>query len=155
MCNRYTTPDAAAVEREWHIGRSDRPDWPRMVFPRAQGPFLRRHRAAAAYERELVVGQWGLIPWFAKAAKLPYSTNNARSEELAQKATYKHPWTRGPAGNDASLQRSVTREKTMPFWPPDTSCTCRLKHATQHAGQAKHATGHRSARSPSAPNVIP
>jgi putative SOS response-associated peptidase YedK len=30
-----------------------------------------------------------------KAAKLAYSTNNARSEELADKATYKHPWNRG------------------------------------------------------------
>jgi putative SOS response-associated peptidase YedK len=95
MCNRYTTPEAGDIEREWHIGRSDRPDWPRMVFPRAPGPFLRRRRDAAAYERELVVGQWGLIPWFAKAAKLAYSTNNARSEELADKATYKHPWNRG------------------------------------------------------------
>jgi putative SOS response-associated peptidase YedK len=49
----------------------------------------------AAYSRELVAGQWGLIPWFAKAAKLPYSTNNARSEELAAKATYKQPWAQG------------------------------------------------------------
>ena len=42
-----------------------------------------------------MVGQWGLIPWFAKVAKLPYATNNARSEELASKASYKHPWARG------------------------------------------------------------
>jgi putative SOS response-associated peptidase YedK len=43
----------------------------------------------------LVVGQWGLIPWFAKAALLPYATNNARSEELSAKASYKQPWARG------------------------------------------------------------
>jgi hypothetical protein len=53
----------------------------------------------AAYSRELVAGQWGLIPWFAKAAKLSYSTNNARSEELAAKATYKQPWARGSAAS--------------------------------------------------------
>ena len=47
------------------------------------------------YSRELIAGQWGLIPWFAKESKLKYSTNNARSEELAQKATYKQPWARG------------------------------------------------------------
>jgi len=47
------------------------------------------------YERELVVGQWGLIPWFAKEPKLKFPTNNARSEELTEKARYKHPWARG------------------------------------------------------------
>ncbi len=41
------------------------------------------------------MGRWGLIPWFAKTAKLTYSTNNARSEELASKASYKAPWARG------------------------------------------------------------
>ncbi|MFO5109049.1 SOS response-associated peptidase family protein, partial [Salmonella enterica subsp. enterica serovar Stanley] len=47
------------------------------------------------YSRELVAGQWGLIPWFAKEPRLKFPTNNARSEELAQKASYKHPWARG------------------------------------------------------------
>lgn len=65
-----------------------------MLFPRDQGPFIRRARNDAGYSRELVCGQWGLIPWFAKAAKLPYATQNARSEELASKASYKAPWAR-------------------------------------------------------------
>lgn len=39
--------------------------------------------------------QWALVPWFAKTAKLPYATVNARSEELEAKASYKHPWARG------------------------------------------------------------
>ena len=43
----------------------------------------------------MVVGQWGLIPWFAKAAKLTYSTNNARFEEIEAKASYKHSWLQG------------------------------------------------------------
>ncbi|QOT82425.1 SOS response-associated peptidase family protein (plasmid) [Cupriavidus basilensis] len=67
----------------------------REVFPRAPGPFIRRARDDAGYCREGVVGQWGLIPWFAKEPKLKYPTNNARSEELADKASYKHPWVRG------------------------------------------------------------
>lgn len=37
----------------------------------------------------------GLIPWFAKERVLKYSTNNARSEELASKASFKEPWKRG------------------------------------------------------------
>ena len=40
-------------------------------------------------------GQWALIPWFAKERALKYSTNNARSEELLSKASYKDPWKRG------------------------------------------------------------
>lgn len=96
MCNRYNTPDLAAIEREWHIGRqSPNRWWEQFVFPRAQGPFIRRARDDSGYSRELVVGQWGLIPWFAKEPKLKYPTNNARSEELAQKASYKDPWKRG------------------------------------------------------------
>ena len=42
-----------------------------------------------------MVGQWALVPWFAKTAKLTYPTCNARSEELSAKASYKQPWARG------------------------------------------------------------
>jgi len=97
MCNRYISPSDYEIESFWHIGREDgRPRWLSAgVYPRSPGPFIRRARNATDYERELVVGQWGLIPWFAKSAKLTYSTNNARSEELAGKATFKDPWKRG------------------------------------------------------------
>ena len=96
MCNRYTPPDQLDVEREWEISRRN-PNrwWEPILFPRAQGPFIRRARDDAGYSRELVVGQWALISWFAKAAKLPYSTNNARSEVVDTTASYKQPWARG------------------------------------------------------------
>jgi len=96
MCNRYTPPELLDIEREWAIGRQNPPRWwDDVLFPRGQGPFLRRERDDAGYSRELVVGTWGLIPWFAKEPCLKYPTNNARSEELAEKASYKHPWARG------------------------------------------------------------
>lgn len=96
MCNRYETPSQIEVGRYWHLGPKNVPKiWPRAVFPRALGPFIRRARDVAGYERELVVGQWGLIPWFAEKVKLNFPTNNARSEELAAKASYKDPWKRG------------------------------------------------------------
>lgn len=95
MCNRYVSPEEAEIEREWHIGgRNPVRFWDEVVFPRGRGPFIRRAVHDAGYSRELVVGQWGLIPHFAKAAKLPYSTNNARSEELAAKPTYRTPWAK-------------------------------------------------------------
>ena len=96
MCNRYVSPLEADIERAWHIGaRNPVRWWDEVVFPRGRGVFIRRAVHDAGYARELVAGQWGLIPWFARAVRLPYSTNNARSEELAAKATYKQPWARG------------------------------------------------------------
>lgn len=96
MCNRYTAPEDEAIERYWRITGRNRLRWEKnLVFPHAPGPFIRRARHDAGYSRELVVGQWGLIPWFAKAAKLSYATNNARSEELASKDSYKQPLARG------------------------------------------------------------
>ena len=43
MCNRYTTPTEAEIERFWHVGR-DNPNrwWDKDVFPRGKGVFIRR-----------------------------------------------------------------------------------------------------------------
>lgn len=103
MCNRYVSPDEAAIERFWQIGRKNPNRWWKPdVFPRAAGPFIRRGG-------ELVVGQWGLIPFFAKSAVLPYSTNNARIEGVATTASYKKPWAKG--------QRCI-----IPAWSFDEPC---------------------------------
>jgi putative SOS response-associated peptidase YedK len=94
MCTKYVSPDDAAIERFWEIRPAD--SWPmRSMFPRAQGPFIRRVAVGGANSRECIVGQWGLIPSFAREAKLPYSTHNARFEELTDKASYRTPWARG------------------------------------------------------------
>lgn len=93
MCNRYIPPNEADIEAYWHIGRTNQPKlWQSELFPRSQGPFIRIGQTG---ERELIVGQWSLIPHFAKSPKLKYNTNNARSEELAQKPSYRDPWKRG------------------------------------------------------------
>lgn len=113
MCNRYTSPTEADIEREWRLGRANPLRWwDEVLFPRGRGPFIRRARDNAGYSRELVVGQWGLIPWFAKEPKLKYPTNNARSEELTEKASYKHPWARG--------QRCIipAADFDEPYWGP-------------------------------------
>ncbi len=107
MCNRYVSPTQAEIERFWHVGAHNPVHWAGGgVFPRAPGPFIRINREG---EAEMVVGQWALIPVFAKAARLPYATNNARSEELAQKASYRQPWARG--------QRCI-----IPAWSFDEPC---------------------------------
>jgi putative SOS response-associated peptidase YedK len=95
MCTRYISPTQAAIERYWQLRPGQLPVFPENLFPRAPGPFIRRAVHAIEPERELVVGQWSLIPFFAKEPKLPYSTVNARFEEIATKASYKTPWLRG------------------------------------------------------------
>ena len=95
MCTRYISPEAGDIERHWHVGARNPGRWTRDLYPRYAGPFIRAARDSVSGERELVVGQWALVPWFAKTPKLPYPTCNARSEELPAKASYKQPWARG------------------------------------------------------------
>lgn len=94
MCNRYTTPELRAIEYAWDLG-STLPLFPRReVFPRAPGLFIRKSKASA-HAAEGVIGRWGLVPFFAKTVDLPYSTNNARFEELSSKPTFRDAWRKG------------------------------------------------------------
>ena len=93
MCTRYVSPEAGDMERAWQIG-SRHPWRGGEVYPNYEGPFIRAARDAIGPSRELVLGQWSLIPWFAKERKLKYPTANARSEEMTGKASYKQPWAR-------------------------------------------------------------
>ncbi|RYF72510.1 MAG: DUF159 family protein [Comamonadaceae bacterium] len=103
MCTRYISPADREIEAYWHIGRRG-PAWPQRpldIFPLSRGPFLRRARDVAGYEREWIEGQWGLIPpW--SPTRVPtnsqgrrLSTVNARSEEVLSKPTYRDAWKRG------------------------------------------------------------
>ncbi len=91
MCNRY---HPARRELYWDEFRAVPPENLPVgpIFPRKPGPFI---RAGADGERQVVIGQWGLIPWFAKELPLKYSTNNARIETAPTAATFKQSWTRG------------------------------------------------------------
>lgn len=96
MCNLYGSTKEAGVRKHWRPANQLPLEWPGgIVAPRKPGPFIRRARDDVGYTRELVVGRWGLVPWFSKTADIKYATNNARSEELSEKASYKHPWARG------------------------------------------------------------
>lgn len=80
------------MERAWHIGNKTPLLWPSVVVPRGHGPFL---RAPSPGKLELVVGLWSLIPEWSKEQRLKYSTNNARSEELAAKPSFRDAWRTG------------------------------------------------------------
>lgn len=89
MCGRYVPPDEAAMERTWQITRRNWPGWIMPVFnvaPTTIVPVILRGEDSAL---ELIAARWGLIPnWWKKEAP-PSLTFNARSEEAAQKPTWR------------------------------------------------------------------
>ena len=96
MCNNYTPPREQWPELGYRPDWTDRPTpqtlaQPRLS-PRSRGPFIRLNGQG---QREQAVGQWGLVPPHAPGPKLPYATNNCRSEEVEQKRSFKNAWTRG------------------------------------------------------------
>lgn len=90
MCSRYTPPRWESFYEEYRALPPERlPVGP--VFPRQHGVFVRPREED---EREAVVAQFGLIPWFAKALPLKYSTFNARFETVPTGAAFKDAWRR-------------------------------------------------------------
>lgn len=104
MCTRYVSPDDREIEAVWHIGARTPERWMLSMRPLYKGLFLRRARDVAEYERELVVGQWGLIPSFS-ISHIPQtkprkgettgkrlSTHNARFGGIESRPAYKDAW---------------------------------------------------------------
>ncbi|MGB7542710.1 MAG: SOS response-associated peptidase, partial [Burkholderiales bacterium] len=91
MCGRYVSPDEAAIEREWHIGRHNSNPFKRRfnVQPTTYVPILCLDRESG--QLELTLARWGLIPHWWKEAKPPRLTFNARSEEAATKPMWRGP----------------------------------------------------------------
>ena len=89
MCGRYVMPDDDAIGEYWAIScRIRLPTClPRFnVAPTAQVPILVRNNADGL---ELKLARWGLIPSWWQKDKPPSLTFNARSEDAAQKPTWR------------------------------------------------------------------
>ena len=104
MCTRYVSPEQREIEEYWRIGAGSGKTWDRGLFPLSKGPFIRRDLGGA---RELVVGQWGMIPPDSET-RTPMSkprgpgdkpkrlsTENARSGSMTSRPTYRDAWKRG------------------------------------------------------------
>ena len=92
MCNQYAPPGPERVEEYFRSSLPREPYKP-GIGPWGRGPFVR----SASTGREAVVGQWALIGDNALEAKSSarIMTNNARSESLATRPTFRGPWARG------------------------------------------------------------
>jgi len=130
MCNLYRSTSGSDAQAVWKAGNPLAIDWPGgIVGPRKNGLFLRPARGGDGLA--MVVGRWGLIPWFADTADIRYSTNNARAEEVAHKPSYKLAWQRGqrciipadcstnPTGRPAATSGGGSAAPTAPpgAWP--------------------------------------
>jgi putative SOS response-associated peptidase YedK len=62
------------------------------VAPQSLQPVVRLDSETG--ERELTIMRWGLIPFFAKDAKIAYSTINARAETVATSPVFREPMKR-------------------------------------------------------------
>jgi putative SOS response-associated peptidase YedK len=91
MCGRYVSPDSAAIERAFHVGRGNNAPFARRynVQPTTTVAILRRPRDASAVE--LAQARWGLIPHWWKDEAPPKFTFNARLEEAAGKPMWREP----------------------------------------------------------------
>ena len=95
MCGRYsiTTP-VEALARLFRFS-GPLPNLPPRynVAPTQQVPIVRR--ASANGERELLQVRWGLVPFWAKDAKISYSLINARADGVDTKPSFREAFKRG------------------------------------------------------------
>jgi len=84
MCGRYVSPDEAAIERAWHVGRQNSNPFSRRfnVAPTSTVPFITGNESG---QPEVSSARCGLIPSWWKEAKPPRYGFNAGFEEIATK----------------------------------------------------------------------
>jgi putative SOS response-associated peptidase YedK len=89
MCGRYVPPEEAAMERFWKIDRRNNNPLRTARFnvaPTSQVPIVVWPEQGPS---TLIEARWGLIPRDWKRKQLPQQTFNARSEEAADKPTWR------------------------------------------------------------------
>lgn len=101
MCAHYEA--LADQERYAKYFRIERPYagamWPKHVYPTALAPLIRRpHEQSSGDDAvlavEVVSGYFGLLPGFAKDTKYGLRTYNARTETVAELASFKQAWAK-------------------------------------------------------------
>jgi len=99
MCGRYVLdpqlgPNADQWWQLWDWLRNLPPRYniaPQQGEPKSYVPILRQRKSG---ELEPAMVQWWLLPYWAKAPRIRYTTFNARSEEVASKAAFREPLRR-------------------------------------------------------------
>ena len=90
MSGRFARRSTQEVLADWFGVELEDMPWFEPTYnaaPQSTQPVLRLNRDSG--QREFALARWGLVPFWAKDPKLPYSTINARAEEAATKPAYR------------------------------------------------------------------
>lgn len=119
MCGRFARKSTQEVLADWFGVEPEDMPWFAPSFnvaPQSVQPVVRLSRDTGNLEFALV--RWGLIPPWAKDAKIGYNTINARAEEVASKPAFREAFKKRhcliPADNFYEWMRLDTKSK-RPF----------------------------------------
>ena len=90
MCGRFARRSTREVLADWFgVDLEDLPAFSASynIAPQSVQPVVRPSQDSGA--REFALLRWGLVPFWAKDAKIGYSTINARAEEVANKPAFR------------------------------------------------------------------
>ena len=90
MCGRFARRSTQEVLADWFGVEMEDMPWfapSYNIAPQSTQPVVRL--SADTGKREFAPMRWGLVPYWAKDAKIGYSTINARAEEVASKPLYR------------------------------------------------------------------
>jgi putative SOS response-associated peptidase YedK len=95
MCGRYGRRADKQRIAEWMETHDDNVDESFFapsfnIAPQSVQPIVRIGRDKA--ERELAVMRWGLVPFWAKDAKVGFSPINAKAETIATSPAFREAW---------------------------------------------------------------
>jgi putative SOS response-associated peptidase YedK len=119
MCGRFARQSTQEVLADWFGVEPEDMPWfapAHNATPQSTQPVVRLNSETG--KREFALMRWGFVPYWAKDAKVGYSTINARSEEVAAKPLYREAFKRRrcliPADAFYEWQRIDSRTK-KPF----------------------------------------
>jgi putative SOS response-associated peptidase YedK len=90
MCGRFARKSTQEVLADWFGVEIEDMPWFAPTFnaaPQSVQPIVRLNRDTG--NREISLMRWGLVPFWAKDAKMAYTTINARAEEAVAKPAYR------------------------------------------------------------------
>lgn len=90
MCGRFARRSTQEVLADWFGVELEDMPWfapSYNVAPQSTQPVVRLNAETGG--REFALMRWGLVPFWAKDAKVGYTTINARAEEVASKPLYR------------------------------------------------------------------
>jgi putative SOS response-associated peptidase YedK len=119
MCGRFARKSTQKVLADWFGVELEDMPWFAPSFniaPQSVQPVVRMNRDSG--NREVALMRWGLVPSWAKDAKIGYNTINARAEEVASKPAFREAFKKRhcliPADNFYEWMRLDAKSK-RPF----------------------------------------